>query len=256
MGAYRGDLTGVKAALQVGGRRGRRRDEALWEKEEEETQLVNLQNTLGWTACHAAAAGGHTKVLRYLISNAQANATTIPDSGGNYPIHQAAKNGHLHAVQVLEELAQADVTQLRLSHTKGNAVREYVLQAYRKKAQQEKLQQKLQRNNASSSDDDTEEEDAGAGAGESCRRDSSHDHEDTADDDDGGVLAGAPLVGYARKQAKSNAFFGPRRTPISCKIKKKIIKAKRKKKKEQQQLAQQQQHQQQQQQHLRFASSG
>merc|ERR1711865_899232 len=174
MGAYRGDLTGVKAALQVGGRRGRRRDEALWEKEEEETQLVNLQNTLGWTACHAAAAGGHTKVLRYLISNAQANATTIPDSGGNYPIHQAAKNGHLHAVQVLEELAHADVTQLRLSHTKGNAVREYVLQAYRKKAQQEKLQQKLQRNNASSSDDDTEEEDAG-----------------------GTLAGGGPLVGYA-----------------------------------------------------------
>merc|ERR1711865_1254593 len=93
--------------------------------------------------------------------------------------------------------------------------------------------------------------------GESCRRDSSHDHEDTAGDDDGGVLAGVPLVGYARKQAKSNAFFGPRRTPISCKIKKKIIKAKRKKKKEQHQQQQQQLvQQQQQQQHLRFTSSG
>ena len=39
-------------------------------------------------------------------------------------------------------------------------------------------------------------------------------------------------VGYARKQAKSNAFFGPRRTPISTKIKKRIIKEKRLKKKE------------------------
>lgn len=42
-------------------------------------------------------------------------------------------------------------------------------------------------------------------------------------------------VGYARKQAKSTAFWGPRRTPISTKIKKKIIKEKRLKKKEKQQ---------------------
>lgn len=39
-------------------------------------------------------------------------------------------------------------------------------------------------------------------------------------------------VGYARKQTKSTAFWGPRRTPISTKIKKKIIKEKRLKKKE------------------------
>lgn len=39
-------------------------------------------------------------------------------------------------------------------------------------------------------------------------------------------------VGYARKQAKSTAFWGPRRTPISTKIKKKIIKEKRLKNKE------------------------
>lgn len=36
------------------------------------------------------------------------------------------------------------------------------------------------------------------------------------------------VVGYARKQAKSTAFWGPRRTPISCKIKKKILEDKRK----------------------------
>ena len=42
------------------------------------------------------------------------------------------------------------------------------------------------------------------------------------------TLAKIPVaVGYARKQAKSTAFFGPRRTPISCKIKKKILKEKR-----------------------------
>ena len=28
----------------------------------------------------------------------------------------------------------------------------------------------------------------------------------------------APAVGYNRKQAKSNAFFGPRKTPISGKL--------------------------------------
>ena len=55
-------------------------------------------------------------------------------------------------------------------------------------------------------------------------------------DEDGGDDADseeeiAP-VGYARKQAKSTAFWGPRRQPISTKIKKKIIKEKRLKKKE------------------------
>ncbi|GFH56435.1 hypothetical protein CTEN210_12911 [Chaetoceros tenuissimus] len=40
------------------------------------------------------------------------------------------------------------------------------------------------------------------------------------------------IVGYNRKQAKSTAFWGPRRTPISAKIKKKIIKNKRIKKKD------------------------
>jgi len=49
---------------------------------------------------------------------------------------------------------------------------------------------------------------------------------DSDEDDE----ADAP-VGYARKQAKSTAFWGPRRTPISTKIKKKIIKENRLKKK-------------------------
>lgn len=40
------------------------------------------------------------------------------------------------------------------------------------------------------------------------------------------------VVGYNRKQAKSTAFWGPRRTPISPKIKKKIIKNKRMRKKD------------------------
>jgi len=43
-------------------------------------------------------------------------------------------------------------------------------------------------------------------------------------------------AGYARKQAKSNAFFGPRRSPISTKIKKKIIKEKRLKQKQKKQV--------------------
>ena len=36
-----------------------------------------------------------------------------------------------------------------------------------------------------------------------------------------------PVVGYARVQARSNAFFGPRRQPISCKIRREILKRKR-----------------------------
>ena len=37
----------------------------------------------------------------------------------------------------------------------------------------------------------------------------------------------AAAVGRDRKQVKSNAFFGPRRAPISCKIKREILKRRR-----------------------------
>jgi len=40
----------------------------------------------------------------------------------------------------------------------------------------------------------------------------------------------ATAVGYSRKQSKSTAFWGPRKTPISAKIKRKILKEKKKKK--------------------------
>ena len=42
--AHRGDLTGVRAALERG-------------------VQPNLLNVAGWSACHAAAAAGHTKVI-------------------------------------------------------------------------------------------------------------------------------------------------------------------------------------------------
>jgi len=131
-------------------------------------------NTVGWSPCHAAAAGGHTKVLR-LLAKHDADFT-LTDNGGNTAAHQAAKNGHVHVLRVI-----------RLSHAKGRATRDYIIEAYRKAGKK--------------------------------------NVDDEADDEQ------AP-VGYARKQAKSNAFFGPRRTPISTKIKKRIIKEKRLKNKE------------------------
>lgn len=162
--AHRGDMSGLRAALARG-------------------VSPDMANTVGWTPSHAAAAGGHTKALR-LLANSGADLE-IADRGGNLPVHSAAKHGHVHALRVLKELG-ADVTKVRLSHAKGQAVRNLLIEAYRK---------------ADMTTSDGEE----------------------GDD--------AP-VGYARKQAKSTAFWGPRRTPISTKIKKKIIKENRLKRKE------------------------
>ena len=163
--AHRGDITGLKAAVVRG-------------------VDVNLVNTVGWTACHAAAAGGQTKALRYLVKKMDADLS-IADNGGNLVVHHAAKNGHLHALRTLEELG-ADITKVRLSQAKGKDVRELVIESYRKA------------------------------------------NKEVEDGNDDVVEA----VGYARKQSKSTAFWGPRRTPISCAIKKKIIKDKRKMRKE------------------------
>lgn len=160
--SHRGDMTGLKAAVVRG-------------------VDVNMVNTVGWTACHAAAAGGQTKALRYLVKKMDADLT-ITDKGGNLAVHHAAKNGHVHALRTLQELG-ADVTKVRLSQAKGKATRELLTESYRK-------------------------------AGK-CEMEDSYDEIVQA-------------VGYARKQSKSTAFWGPRRTPISCAIKKKIIKDKRK----------------------------
>ncbi len=165
--AHRGDMTGLKAALIRG-------------------VDVNMINTVGWTACHAAAAGGQTKALRYLVKKMDADLS-ITDKGGNLPVHHAAKNGHIHALRTLQELG-ADITKVRLSQAKGKAVREFVVESYRKA------------------------------------------NKELDDGEDDVVEA----VGYARKQSKSTAFWGPRRTPISCAIKKKIMKDKRKLRREKQ----------------------
>jgi len=152
--ANRGDLTGVKAALA--------RDVD-----------VDLVNTAGWTAAHAAAAGGHTKVISVLL-RAKADIN-IRDRGGNLPLHEACKNGHAAAARALVA-AGANLEDVRLSQTKGSEVRTLVVDAIR----------------AAGRDPDAEQP-----------------------------------VGYARAQVKSTAFWGPRRTPISCKLKKQIMQNKR-----------------------------
>ena len=111
--AHRGDLTGLKAALVRG-------------------VDVNLTNTVGWTACHAAAAGGQTKALRYLVHTCGANLEIV-DQSGSLPMHQAAKNGHAQVLKLLEQEMAADLTQIRLSQAKGKAVKDILLEAYRKK---------------------------------------------------------------------------------------------------------------------------
>jgi len=107
--ANRGDMTGVKAALM--------RDVD-----------VNAVNIAGWTPLHAAAAGGQTKVLKALL-RAKADIN-IRDRGGNSAAHEAARGGHL---QCLETLADAgmDMSAVRLSQTKGVAVRDFVQKASR-----------------------------------------------------------------------------------------------------------------------------
>ena len=163
--AHRGDLTGVKAALARG-------------------VCVDMANTVGWTACHAAAAGGQAKVLRLLL---RAGADiSIRDNGGNLAMHEAAKGGHAPCLQVLAD-AGARLETIRLSQTKGAAVRALVTEAARK----------AEAKGSAASGPDPE---------------------------------GPEAVGYARVQAKSNAFFGPRKTPISGKIRRNILKEKRRKK--------------------------
>jgi len=156
--AHRGDLTGVKAALARGAD-------------------VDLVNTAGWTAAHAAAAGGHAKVLSALLRAGA--ALDIRDRGGNLALHEACKGGHASAVRVLVAApGSPGLETVRLSQTKGAEVRALVADALR----------------AAGKDPDSD--------------------------------APEP-VGYARKQVKSNAFFGPRRTPISCKLKKQLLQTKR-----------------------------
>lgn len=159
--ASRGDMSGLKAAVARG-------------------VEINIKNTVGWTPCHSAAAGGRLKALRYL-AKLDANIEEV-DNGGCTPAHQAAKNGQVQALRLLQDLG-ADITVVRLSHAKGKATRDFLIEAYKKADKSEIVKQE-------------------------------------------------ELVGYARKQVKSNAFFGPRRTPISTKIKKKIIKDNRLKKKQ------------------------
>merc|ERR1711935_385905 len=96
-----------------------------------------------------------------------------------------------HLLKVLQELG-SDITKVRLSQGKGNAVRDVLKEACKKTGLN--LKEGLEEY----ADIETEEEN----------------------------------VGYNRRQAKSTAFWGPRGTPISAKIKKKIIKSKRIKKRE------------------------
>lgn len=160
--ASRGDMTGVKAALM--------RDVD-----------VNIVNTAGWTPLHAAAAGGQTRALQALL---RAGADIdIRDRGGNTAANEAARGGHIQCLEALAD-AGADVSSIRLSQTKGAAVRDFVQKANR---------------NASKAKD--------------------------ASPDD--VEGAAAVVGYARQKTKSTAFWGPRRTPISTKIKKEILREKR-----------------------------
>lgn len=171
----RNDVTGLKAAL------GRGVD-------------VDLQNTAGWTPVHAAAAGNSLKALRILL---RAGADLdLRDRGGNLAIHEAAKAGHLQALLLLKD-AGSDLAEIRLSQTKGAAVRKLIVTATNVRDQQ--------------------------GADQSVGLAS--DAATVAGD--GTAVPLAPAVGYNRKQAKSNAFFGPRKTPISGKLKKEILQRKR-----------------------------
>jgi len=166
--AHRGDLTGVKAALARG-------------------VDVDLVNTAGWTAAHAAAAGGHAKVLSVLLRAGA--ALDIRDRGGNLALHEACKGGHASAVRVLVAApGSPGLETVRLSQTKGAEVRALVADALR-------------------------------AAGK--------DSNSVADRLNGDKSDTLESVGYARKQVKSNAFFGPRRTPISCKLKKQLLQTKR-----------------------------
>lgn len=164
--AHRGDMTGVKAAILRG-------------------VDVNMPNTVGWTACHAAAAGGQTKALRYLVKTCGADLE-IADRSGGLAVHQAAKNGHVQVLKAMQQEMGVDLTRVRLSQAKGKVVKDLLMEAYRKQGKEQTTE-------------DSDEE---------------------------------AVVGYSRKQSKSTAFWGPRKTPSSGRIKKKILKQRRQRKKD------------------------
>jgi len=166
----RGDMTGVKAALL------RKVD-------------VDAINTAGWTPLHAAAAGGQMHVLRALL---RAGASVgVRDRGGNLAAHEAARGGHVQCLEALQE-AGVDLSEVRLSQTKGAAVRALVVEATRKASQ------------------------------------SLQDNEAGKDDEAAEPVEDVEKVGYARQKTKSCGLWGPRRTPISTKIKKELLQEKRK----------------------------
>lgn len=157
--AKRGDLTGVKAAIL-------------------RNVSVDAVNTAGWTPLHAAASGGQIQVMRLLLK--MRADVSVRDRGGNLAAHEAARGGQLQCLEVLRE-AGVDLSEIRLSQTKGAAVHALVAKATRDAAKR------------LTGTDEAEE----------------------------------PVVGYARQKQKSCAFWGPRRTPISTKIKREILKKKR-----------------------------
>lgn len=222
--AHRGDMTGLKAAVFRG-------------------VDVNMKNTAGWTACHAAAAGGQAKALRYLVKTCDADLR-IPDRSGSLPVHQAAKNGHHHVLRILQQELGADLTEVRLSQARGKAVKDLLLEAYKRASKKAKRREEsavaAAAANADADDDNNNDyidrtepqDDENVVHNDNLLAEELSDHEENDNDNDDDDDDDVKEVGYARKQSRSTAMWGPRKTPISCKIKKKILKARRQRKKD------------------------
>ncbi|NJN81181.1 MAG: ankyrin repeat domain-containing protein [Caldilineaceae bacterium] len=183
--AHRGDLTGVKAALLRGG---------SGDNKNTNNNLINLPNTVGWTALHAAAAGGQPKILRFLLR--EGADFTIADHGGNTAVHQAAKHGHVQALRVLESFG-ADLTTVRLSQAKGMPS----VTAWWRHSVRHQM---------------------GATWGMAGQMSTKTTHHPL-------------LLGMDENKPNRQPFWGPRKTPISGKIKRNILKQRRQKKQSQQQ---------------------
>jgi ankyrin repeat protein len=55
----------------------------------------------GWRALHYAAVGGQSGLVRFLVTDRQAEVAAVTENEGCLPLHYAARQGHLGVVRFL-----------------------------------------------------------------------------------------------------------------------------------------------------------
>jgi len=64
-------------------------------------KLVTRKGVFGYTPLHLAVAGGHTKVLDYLLGKCPKKLANCKANSGYTPLHIAASSGHKQSIKIL-----------------------------------------------------------------------------------------------------------------------------------------------------------